>query len=108
MRGLTKNVKQKIAFEVFTTNKTHMEIATEFGVARPTVSRIAGEFKLQRTATKGPGRPLGSKSSNINQNDIDTVNWTFDDKLIEQRIKRREKRILNEVQGIINTINSGK
>lgn len=101
MVKLTETVKKKIAFAIFSTNKTHAQIASEFGISRSKVSQIAGEYKLQRKATggHGGGNYTGTKHK---KNDIETVNWTFDDALILKRIQRRHDNIQHEINKLVN------
>lgn len=101
--GLTENVQKKIAFEVFATDKTHQEIADEFGgIHRSTVTHIAKKYNIQRYPGRGAngGRPLGQYGK-YELKDIETINWTFDDELILERIKRREDNLHNEINRII-------
>lgn len=97
---LTDNVRAKIAFEIFSTAKTHEEIAKKFNIARSTVSNIAREFNLQRHSTR-PGNSSSSSRRKHKKADIDTINWTFDEDLILKRIHRREEKIVKEIHRLV-------
>jgi transposase len=100
-KSLTENVRYKIAFEIFSTTKSHEIIAGDFNVSRSTVSTIAREFKLQRRPLGGHGNRSSIKSP-ARKHDIETVNWTYDDSLILARIERRKEAIRLEVNRLVD------
>lgn len=97
---LTDNVRAKIAFDIFSTNMTHLEIANKYNIARSTVSNIAREFNLQRHRSR-PGNHSSASRRKHKKSDIDTVNWTFDENLVLKRIQRREEKISKEIHRLI-------
>lgn len=92
---LTDNVRAKIAFRVFSTKLSTQTIADEFGIARSTVSKIAKEFGVVRGKTRKGGK--STSKIHTKKRNTETVNWTFDDNLIKVRIKRREKKLIEQV-----------
>jgi transposase len=101
---LSKNVREKIAFEVFVTTKSHRKIAEKYNISRSLVSSIASEFGVNRREWNGANRPKGSKSESYEVHDIETVNWTFDDNLIIKRIERRKESIEKEINRLKRAI----
>lgn len=99
---LSKNVRDKIAFEIFSSKATHQSLATKYKVSRSLVSTIAVEYKLQRRErTDQTKAPQKTRAATI-QNDIETVNWTHDDTLIMKRIERREAKIADEIHRLVD------
>ena len=81
---LTDSVRTKIAFQIFSTEKTHREIAEDFGLSRQVVTNIGREFKLQRTKSKPGG--ISCSHGTKRQANIENINYTYDDELVQHRI----------------------
>ena len=99
---LTDNVRAKIAFEVFSTKKSTASIASEFGIARSTVSLVAKEYGVVRGKSRPGGISCSKPGAGIS--DTETVNWTFDDKLIQVRIKRKEQALVEQVHDSMSAL----
>ena len=98
---LSKNVRDKIAFEIFSSTVTHQSLADKYKVSRSLVSTIAVEYKLQRHERTCQAKSPQKGRKVAVQNDIETVNWTHDDALIMKRIERREAKITDEIHRLV-------
>lgn len=103
-RRLTESVRGKIAFEVFRSNDTYTEIAERFGISRTTVKKIADEYDVARVFKSKPsGFTKNMTKAPYNRN-IETINWTFDDNLIKERIRRRESVLITTVHSAMKEL----
>lgn len=99
---LSKNVRDKVAFDIFSTSDTHQALSDKYKVSRSLISSIAVEYNLQRRKRNNQSRsPQKGRRSPV-RSDIETVNWTHDDDLIMKRIERRESKIVEEIHRLVN------
>lgn len=115
-RRITDEVRAQIAFEVFRTteanrknfrNGSYTKIGAKFGCSRVTVCNIAKEFNVDRGCEPAehlvPGYK-GPKGEGSQNQDVSTINWTFDSELKLKRVKRKETALVEQVHDSMSAL----